>query len=70
MRRRLKAKSLPRNGVLPIGAVVSRENRGVRHDVEIAAEGVIYGGRATGQQQYSPSSARRLQTRAGDHLCQ
>lgn len=45
-RRRLKAKSLPRHCVLPIGAVVSREYCGVRHDVEIVADGVIYKGQA------------------------
>jgi hypothetical protein len=45
IRRRLKATSLPRNCVLPVGAVVSREYRGVRHDVEIVSDGVIYEGR-------------------------
>ncbi len=45
-RRRLKAKSVPRNGVLPIGSRVSREYRGVRHDVEIVAHGVVYDGHA------------------------
>ena len=44
-RRQLRAKSVPRNGVLPVGARVSREYRGVRHDVEVVANGVLYEGR-------------------------
>ena len=44
-RRRLQGKSMPRGGVLPVGARVSREYRGVRHDVEIGSGCVLYEGR-------------------------
>ncbi len=44
-RRRLQGKSMPRRGVLPPGARVSREYCGVRHDVEIGSGCVLYDGR-------------------------
>lgn len=47
-RRRLKSKAIPRGGVLPVGARLTREYRGVRHDVEIGHNNVLYRGRAFG----------------------